>query len=51
MADPYDTTDHYQDGYYTVPFDRFFSMWREGAAPEGRELWQQPFIVAAPAQD
>ena len=24
MADPYDTTDHYQDGYYTVPFDRFF---------------------------
>jgi hypothetical protein len=47
----YDTTDHYQDGYYTVPFDRFFSMWREGAAPEGRELWQQPFIVAAPAQD
>ena len=19
MADPYDTTDHYQDGYYTVP--------------------------------
>jgi len=51
MADPYDTTDHYQDGYYIVPFDRFFSMWREGAAPEGRELWQQPFIVAAPTQD
>lgn len=24
MADPYDITDHYQDGYYLVPFGRFF---------------------------
>ena len=27
MADPYDTTDHRQDGYNIVPAQRFFYMW------------------------
>ncbi|CAK0740515.1 conserved hypothetical protein [Gammaproteobacteria bacterium] len=27
MADPYDTSDHLQDGYYIVPADRFQYMW------------------------
>lgn len=31
-ADPYDITDHYQDGYYTYPLGRFFDMWRDGPA-------------------
>lgn len=30
LADPYDITDHYQDGYYIFPLGRFFDMWREG---------------------
>lgn len=27
MADPFDTTDHLQDGYGIVPAERFFYMW------------------------
>ena len=27
MADPYDTTDHCQDGYVIVPFEKFFYEW------------------------
>ncbi len=27
MADPYDTSDHLQDGYNIVPAERFFYMW------------------------
>lgn len=27
FADPYDVTDHHQDGYYTYPASRFLSMW------------------------
>jgi len=27
MADPYDTTDHCQDGYVIVSFERFFYEW------------------------
>ena len=29
MADPYDITDHFQDGYYVVPFGRFMDMQKE----------------------
>ncbi len=47
MADPYDTTDHYQDGYYVVPLDRFFNMWREGSA----DPYLQPFVIAVPVQE
>ena len=31
FADPYDITDHFQDGYYIFPLSRFFGMWQEGA--------------------
>ncbi len=26
VADPYDTSDHYQDGYYVIPAERFYYM-------------------------
>ena len=48
MADPYDTTDHYQDGYYTVPLGRFYYMWREGSGGEKHDPYVQPFVVAMP---
>ena len=48
MADPYDITDHYQDGYYIVPFGRFFSMWREGPCAGKNDPYQQPFLAAFP---
>ena len=49
FADPYDITDHYQDGYYIYPFGRFFSMWREGPCAEKDVPYEQPFVVAYPA--
>lgn len=49
MADPYDITDHYQDGYYIVPFGRFFDMWREGPCAQKAEPYEQPFVIAVPA--
>ena len=49
MADPYDITDHYQDGYYIVPFGSFFDMWREGPCAQKAELYEQPFVIAIPA--
>lgn len=37
MADPYDTTDHLQDGYGIVPADRFQYMWFDhNLLPEGQ---------------
>ena len=45
MADSYDVTDHYQDGYYVVPFGRFFDMWREGPCAEKSVPYEQPFIA------
>ena len=48
MADPYDVTDHYQDGYYVVPMGRFFDMWREGPCTGKTDPYQQPFVVATP---
>lgn len=29
LADPYDVTDHSQDGYYIYPLERFFTMWSD----------------------
>lgn len=46
MADPYDVTDHFQDGYYIVPFGRFFYMWREGPCAQKDVPYEQPFVVA-----
>ena len=48
FADPYDVTDHKQDGYYTYPLGRFFGMWREGPCAEKAVPYQQPFVAAWP---
>ena len=45
MADSYDLTDHYQDGYYVVPFARFFCMWRESPFVDREVTYEQPFIA------
>lgn len=49
LADPYDITDHYQDGYYTFPLGRFFGMWREGPCAQKLYPYEQPFVCAQPA--
>ena len=48
FADPYDVTDHKQDGYYTYPLGRFFGMWREGPCAGKDTPYQQPFVAAWP---
>ena len=48
FADPYDVTDHKQDGYYTYPLGRFFGMWREGPCAGKNVPYQQPFVAAWP---
>lgn len=48
FADPYDVTDHRQDGYYTFPLGRFLGMWREGACAEKSAPYVQPYIIAKP---
>ncbi|MBO5935603.1 MAG: NAD(P)H-dependent oxidoreductase [Clostridia bacterium] len=48
FADPYDVTDHKQDGYYTFPLGRFLGMWREGACAEKSAPYVQPYIIAKP---
>lgn len=46
FADPYDVTDHSQDGYYIFPLGRFFYMWREGVCA-GKEIpYEQVFVKA-----
>ena len=49
FADPYDVTDHKQDGYYTFPLGRFFGMWREGPCAEKKQPYRQPFVAAWPS--
>lgn len=48
LADPYDITDHYQDGYYIYPLGRFFDMWREGPCAQKLQPYVQPFVAARP---
>lgn len=48
LADPYDITDHCQDGYYIFPFGRFFDMWREGVCAQKDVPYEQPFVTAWP---
>lgn len=50
FADPYDVTDHNQDGYYTYPLGRFFDMWREGPCAEKASPFLQPYVVAWPKE-
>lgn len=44
FADPYDTSDHRQDGYSIAPLERFFCMWKDRAI-EPKPYQLQPFIV------
>ena len=51
VADPYDVTDHYQDGYSTIPFGRFFAgMWREGPCVQKDDPYEQPYVIAKPSK-
>ena len=50
IADPYDVTDHFQDGYYIFPLGRFFGMWREGPCAEKQEPYLQPYVAAHPRE-
>ncbi len=50
FADPYDITDHFQDGYYIFPLSRFFGMWREGPCAGKEQPYNQPFVVAYPKE-
>jgi hypothetical protein len=44
FADPYDTSDHWQDGYYYYPLERWFFMWMDrNFSPKPFQL--QPFLV------
>jgi hypothetical protein len=52
VADPYDVTDHYQDGYYTIPFGRFYgNMWREGPCAQKTVPYEQPYVIATPPKN
>ena len=48
LADPYDVTNHFQDGYYIFPLARFFYMWREGPCAQKDEPYLQPFVAVRP---
>lgn len=46
FADPYDTSDHWQDGYYYYPAERWFYMWNDrNVAAKPFQL--QPYVVVA----
>lgn len=51
FADPYDITDHFQNGYYTFPLSRFFGMWREGPCAGKEDPYKQPFVIAYPREE
>lgn len=47
MADSYDTSDHWQDGYVVVPVEKFFYMWFDAhMLPAAQQ--NQPWLVAKP---
>ncbi|MBI9107045.1 MAG: hypothetical protein JEZ04_09895 [Spirochaetales bacterium] len=44
LADSYDTSDHWQDGYYCYPLERWFYMWADrNIAPKPFQI--QPYII------
>jgi len=49
MADPYDTTDHNQDGYGIVPASRFYYMWFAGDLDENHQRIRQLWMTLKPA--
>ena len=47
LADPYDTSDHLQDGYYIFPAERFYYMWYDYQfQPKDQRL--QQWVIATP---
>ena len=49
FADPYDTSDHWQDGYYCYPAERWFYMWADrNVAPKPYQL--QPYVIVEPSK-
>ncbi len=49
LADPYDTSDHLQDGYYVFPAERFYYMWQDNY-PEDPGKSLQPWLIAKPKE-
>lgn len=47
MADPYDTTDHWQDGYTVVSLERFFYEWLD-AGVLSRGITRQHYVAPIP---
>lgn len=47
MADPYDTSDHNQDGYTSTSAERFFYMWYDSHILPETQKYQQ-WLVATP---
>lgn len=47
MADPYDTSDHFQDGYYIVNAERFFYMWFD-TTYQPKDQQHQQWVIAKP---
>ena len=50
MMDPYDVSDHKQDGYVLNNAERFFSMWFDHSLFP-KDQAEQPFIIAYPKKD
>ncbi|HEY8391319.1 MAG TPA: C39 family peptidase [Capillibacterium sp.] len=47
LADPYDTSDHLQDGYYFFNAERFFYMWADAFILPETQMYQQ-WVIATP---
>jgi hypothetical protein len=47
LADPYDTSDHLQDGYYLFNAERFYYMWADGFILPKSQQYQQ-WLIAKP---
>ena len=46
FADPYDTTDHFKDGYTIKSFQRYFAEWRNFDTSEKQDYIQQFVTVS-----
>lgn len=46
VADPYDTTDHLQDGYYIISFERLYYNWSNRFDPDFKK---NVFLAVSPA--
>lgn len=49
FADPYDTSDHLQDGYYLFNAERFFYMWADAFILPETQMYQQ-WVIATPQE-